>query len=553
MWLRDFFSRLPNSSKPKKHSLQFLNIAQFMGVLNDNIFKLVVVFLLIDIKGAEEASTILSSVGATFVIPFILFSSAAGVLTDRFSKQRLLVGMKLIEICIMLLAMISFAFKSTWGSYTLLFLLSTHSAIFSPSKYAIIAELVVKDKVSSANGLITSFTYLGTILGTFLASFFTEVTHKNFVLIAAFCCIIGIIGLVAAMKISHTQPQGSDKKINPLFIREIMNTLSFCRTRKHLLIAICGSSYFLFLGAFIQLNIIPYAIEVLHLNDTAGGYLFLSTALGISLGSYLVGKTSKVELGIPCLAAFFIALLSYLLFVFSFHLISVIILLVALGVVGGFFIVPFDSFVQLFSPPEKRGQVIAANNFLSFFGVLLASVTLYLFNKILHLSPSGGFALIGGVTFFLSLLMMARLSDLFFPLIARLTLKYFFIIKTHNENLLEKYPGSILIVMQGTWKKVFFLLSVTSHVHFFIRNESSWRWLLKPFYSIHAMKNTLPCLLDKAEIFSLGKLSHSCIFVKNLSEEGRLQLLLKAKKIYPIYIEVHSEGREIMISFKRNR
>ena len=83
---------------------------------------------------------------------------------------------KVVEMVTMVLAMVAFAFKSVWGSYTLLFILSSHSAMFGPSKYAIIPELVPQDKVSSANGLITSFTYFAVIFGTFLASFLTHIT-----------------------------------------------------------------------------------------------------------------------------------------------------------------------------------------------------------------------------------------------------------------------------------------------------------------------------------------------------------------------------------------
>jgi MFS family permease len=126
--LARFFSKLPFFSRPDKHSLHFLNCAQFMGVLNDNIFKLVIAFLLIDIIGKEHASSILSLAGAIFVIPFLLFSSTAGVLADRLSKQRLMMWMKAAEMATMVLATVAFAFKSVWGSCGLLFY-SRHTAL----------------------------------------------------------------------------------------------------------------------------------------------------------------------------------------------------------------------------------------------------------------------------------------------------------------------------------------------------------------------------------------------------------------------------------------
>ena len=72
-------------------SFYSLNATQFLGALNDNIFKLLVIYLLIHVKGPAAANTVLSLAGAIFVIPFLLFSSSAGVLADKFSKRTIIV------------------------------------------------------------------------------------------------------------------------------------------------------------------------------------------------------------------------------------------------------------------------------------------------------------------------------------------------------------------------------------------------------------------------------------------------------------------------------
>ena len=55
------------------HSFAWLNATQFFGALNDNVFKLLVVFFLVDHLGLDRKSTIgLASI--IFVIPFLLFS-----------------------------------------------------------------------------------------------------------------------------------------------------------------------------------------------------------------------------------------------------------------------------------------------------------------------------------------------------------------------------------------------------------------------------------------------------------------------------------------------
>ena len=521
-----------------------------MGVLNDNIFKLVIAFLLIGIYGQKDASMILSVAGAIFVIPFLLFSSAAGVLADRFSKQRLLIWMKFAEMIIMSLAIVAFATKSVWGSYTLLFLLSTHSALFGPSKYAIISDLVSSERVSRANGLITSFTYLGVIIGTFLASFLTEWTDKNFVFVAIFCLGVAFVGFISTFGIKYTHPQGSNKKIKILFIREIFETLSFCTSRPHLLISTIGSSFFLFVGSFVQLNVIPFAIDELHFNEVAGGYLFLSTALGIALGSYLAGKVSKsrVELGVSCVAGILIAIVLLLLSLLSHNLFSVITLLMVLGLCGGFFIVPFDSFIQIFSPSEKRGQVIAATNFLSFSGVLIASLTLYVYNQIFDVSPAEGFGITGIITLLFSLLMICRLSDLSLSFLAKYCLKPFFCLKVEHLDLFEKHSHIVLVLRKANWIKAFLLLSLAPKTHLVLKKKkiSLFPWAHHLFYSVHIIPSdpSLTPLLDKAQSL-VSESVHPCICVKGsnlpscLEPSSSLTSFFKFNSIQLIYVDIN--------------
>jgi len=383
-----------------KHPIAFLNITQFMGSLNDNIFKYLIVFLLLNLLGAGESSEILFWVGVVYVAPFILFSSNAGILADRFSKQRLMVALKVLEIIIMALGIIAFALKSQLGLYGLLFLLSLQSALFSPPKYSIIPELVSKELISKANGIVTSATYLAIIVGTFLASFITQITDKNFVFASFFCLGIAVAGWAASLFIPYVPPKETARKFSPLFIRTIFHTLGQCKSVPFLLVAISGSAFFLFIGAFMQLNIIPFAINSLGLSEVGGGYLFLLCAIGIACGAQFAGRISKhqVEIGLSCLAGVGIVIVLITLYFARSSLPCVITALFFLGFISGFFIIPFDSFVQTYSAHHHRGQVIAANNFLSFCGVLLAPIFLYVVSGFLHFSAAFGFLVMAFAT-----------------------------------------------------------------------------------------------------------------------------------------------------------
>ncbi len=437
----------------KSHSFLCLNAAQFLGALNDNIYKLLTIFLLISTLGVEKSSSILSAVGAIYVIPFLLFSSAGGILADRMSKQKLIIGLKALEIALMLFALAIFYFKSTWGCYALLFLLASHSAVFGPSKYGIIAELVEKENITKANGLITSFTYLAIICGTFLASFLAETTNQNYVFSVLFCLLFAVFGFLFSLGIKKTDVEKSEKKIRLFFAKEILSTILKCRKTPLLAPCLFGSAFFLFIGAFTQLNIIPFAIQSLHLSEYAGGYLFLLSALGIAGGSFLAEKLLKkrANLGLSCMMGFIISILFLGLWMFSSFIIPTVIFLILLGISGGIFIISFDSFIQMSSDAKERGQTIAAANFLSFFGVLIASFCLYLFGHLMGLSPALGFLCMGILTFIAVYILSCRLLQTTLPFFSRLFYSFkdkkesesssIFLSKTFSKKLLWRSAG----------------------------------------------------------------------------------------------------------------
>ena len=65
---------------------------QFLGAFNDNVFKIIV--SLVAVEMAAEKGKWLALAGAVFVIPFLLFAGWSGQLADRFSKTRVLVFTK---------------------------------------------------------------------------------------------------------------------------------------------------------------------------------------------------------------------------------------------------------------------------------------------------------------------------------------------------------------------------------------------------------------------------------------------------------------------------
>ncbi len=434
-------------------SFAALNITQFLTALNDNLYKLLLIFFLISLRGGEHSNTILSLAGAIFVIPFLLFASVSGTLADRFSKRTIIYVTRLTEILTTCLGVVAFAFHSIVGGYAVLFLMAAQSTLFSPCKYGIIPEIVPKTKISHYNGVITATTYLAIIFGTFLASFITEISHKNFTLSVSFCVVVAIMGLLASLNIEKTHPQAASKQLSARFISTIIKTLRNAKQKRYLVTTIVFGAYFLFMGAYTQLNIIPFALQSLHLSAVYGGYLFLFTAIGIGIGSFLAGQFSgkQVELGFVPLAAMGVTLCFLGLYFFEFHFYVVVPLLILVGAFGGFYVVPIDTFIQLASPDEDRGQNVATANFMSFIGVILASGLLALLGNGFGLSAAQGFLVMGLLTGTMSLVLLLIFADQLLRLIIGTGARFFLHIRVWGKNRIQLKQPALLVAPRRSW------------------------------------------------------------------------------------------------------
>src|SRR5437016_202122 len=82
-----------------------LNLTQFLGAFNDNLFKQIVMLLCVARIGSIGYD--FQSVGMIlFAAPFIAFSGFAGFLSDRFSKRTIIVLCKAAELLIVLLGFV---------------------------------------------------------------------------------------------------------------------------------------------------------------------------------------------------------------------------------------------------------------------------------------------------------------------------------------------------------------------------------------------------------------------------------------------------------------
>ena len=134
-----------------------------------------------------------------------------------------------------------------------------------------------------------------------------------------------------------------------------------------------------------QVNIYLFANEVLFVGQQRDvGILLGVLTIGIGCGAVLAGIWSrgKIELGLVPLGAAGIAVTSMLLAtvpggspghpaVAGYYWTGF--WLLALGMTAGLYDIPLQAFLQDRSPPESRGSIMAAYNFLTFAGMLAAS------------------------------------------------------------------------------------------------------------------------------------------------------------------------------------
>jgi acyl-[acyl-carrier-protein]-phospholipid O-acyltransferase / long-chain-fatty-acid--[acyl-carrier-protein] ligase len=440
-------------------SFHWLNATQFLGALNDNVLKLLMVFFLISLKGPSEAGVIAAIAGAVLVVPFLLFSSFAGVLADLVSKRRIIVTVKCVEVTVTMLGVAAFLYKSEVGLYAILFLMGTHSAFFAPSKYGIVPELVNADQLSKANGLMESFTYLAIIFGTVGASLLVEATQANYTASASCSIGIAVTGLIMGLQIKKTAAARPSSRFSLSFISSMKESLSQIRSDRELLLAVLGTSYLLLLAAFTQINLIPYGMQVLGLTQERSGYLFLVAALGIGTGSLLAGKLSGrfVEFGVVPLGAIGLTAAAVALQAVPSLFSLIFFVIFILGFSAGLFIVPLQAFIQLSSPKDKRGEILAASVFLNWIGVLIAAILSYLFSAHQMLSASQGFMVVGILTLVLSIITVYVLPDFLIRFLGLILTRLCYRIKIIGGQNIPLSGPALLVSNHVTWVDVLFI------------------------------------------------------------------------------------------------
>ncbi len=347
-------------------ALRGLLIAQFFGAFNDNAWKLMVAFLAIKqvaatvetsgpaFEAASQAQTTQTFV--IFTLPLMIVSVFAGVFSDRFSKRTVIVVMKALEVLLMGAGTAALFFNPEGGTLPLWVLaaMGAQSALFSPSKYGILPELLPHQRLSWGNGQLEMWTFMAIIAGTALAGPLLDLSGSTPWMAGCILIFFSGLGLWASFfipPVPRARPDGG--------IRETWQAaLEAIQSDRVLTLGILGSIAFWTLASLVGQDVLIYAKAVLHLSDTYSGFPLAAFGVGVGVGSLLAGKLSatKVELGYLPLGGIGITLSLGALGVWTPELGGTLLGMTCLGLSSGFVVVPLNALIQWRSPPDRRGS-----------------------------------------------------------------------------------------------------------------------------------------------------------------------------------------------------
>ena len=352
---------------------------QFQNAFSDNALKQLIILVLLasaaSSAGEAEHDRMVSLVTAVFSAPFILFAMLGGWLADRNSKQRMMVYVKAAEMGIMAFAGVALALGSLPLKLGAIFLMGCHSAIFAPSKYGILPEILPHDKLSWGNGILELLTFLGVILGTVAAGIFSDYFKGSEWVAGPILMVIAFGGWVLSRQV--TPVPAADPtcpvRINP--VTDLWRQLRIMKQDRDLWRACWGNTGFYFISALVMMNVVVFGKSVLHLTGTQNSMMNVWLALGIGFGSVVAGYASRghIEYRLVPIGALGLALSTVPMGMEGVTADTFRICMGTLGFSAGLFIVPVVSVIQHRPSPESKGAVQGSVSSLSFLGIMAAA------------------------------------------------------------------------------------------------------------------------------------------------------------------------------------
>ena len=376
---------------------------QFLGALNDNIFRngLVILITFQGVRVLGMGHTVLANVAAfLFILPFFLFSATAGQLADKYEKSMLMRRIKLLEIGLMSLAAIALLSRQYTLLLFVLFLMGCQSTLFGPVKYAYLPQKLHTDELIGGNALVESGTYVAIIVGLIIGVESVDFESKRQTMLAALLVAVACIGYLTSRQIPKTEAVDPDLKINWNAWKETWHIVNFAREEKSVFLSILGISWFWFFGSALTIQMPAYAADILNGNESVVTMLLIAFAVGVGFGSLLCERMSghRIELGLVPFGSIGMSLFLVDLYFAQPETVATTATsvgeflsqanswrsladLALLGAFGGFYSVPLYALVQKRSDRKHLSRIIAANNIINALLMVAAAIFIIIILK----------------------------------------------------------------------------------------------------------------------------------------------------------------------------
>ncbi|NMJ31997.1 lysophospholipid transporter LplT [Salmonella enterica] len=322
-------------------------VAQFLSAFGDNALLFATLALLKAQFYPDWSQPVLQMV---FVGAYILFAPFVGQIADSFAKGRVMMvanGLKLAGAAGICLGINPFV------GYTLV---GIGAAAYSPAKYGILGELTTGDKLVEANGLMEASTIAAILLGSVAGGVLAD-WH---VIAALVACALAYAGAVAANlfipKLVAARP-GQSWRLSAM-TRSFFSACVVLWRNGETRFSLVGTGLFWGAGVTLRFLLVLWVPVALGITDNATPtYLNAMVAVGIVVGAGAAAKLVTLETVSRCMPAGILIGVVVAIFSLQHALLPAYALLLLIGMLGGFFVVPLNALLQ-----ERGKKSVGAGN-----------------------------------------------------------------------------------------------------------------------------------------------------------------------------------------------
>jgi LPLT family lysophospholipid transporter-like MFS transporter len=346
--------------------------AQFVSGLADNALLLIAIAVHIEQGGAAWWIPLIKFSFTTF---YVLTAPVAGVVSDRWAKPRVMLvanGIKALGCLGMLLGMPVIASMMMVG---------LGAALYSPAKYGLITELVPSRQLVKANGWIEISTVGAAVLGIMLGGLLISDTLKHYAgsylqpLLPqtnsqlsgslAFTVLCYVLALYLNVGIRGSQAIYPRRVSHPLvLLRQTASHLHRMWSDTEAGMSLGVTTLFWGVSATMQLLVLQWSQAHLNMSLDQAAYLQGAVAVGVVMGAWMAARWVSLEGAWRVLPLGLLLGLSLPCMNWIHHPGIATMLMVLVGVCGGFFVVPMNALLQHRGCQLlTAGQSIAIQNF----------------------------------------------------------------------------------------------------------------------------------------------------------------------------------------------